>query len=279
MEVFMTSELVNLNFENYNVRTVVLNGTPFWVGVDVCRVLGYANANDAMSLHCKSYRDDLAKRYSILDRLGRKQETIILPEADVLRLIVSCQLPAAEKFERWIFEEVLPSIRKTGSYISPSQQVERLELENKIIRQKLRLFEEYNEDILYDFSQVASAMRIYRRPPFGESHLKKWLADHKIICLPFHKNDKPIQRYIEKDWFRLVMHEWKRNQIRRYEPRYLITQRGFNSMIDLAIREKVIELPLPKQDCLPHLFDEIIPPEAGGNITVSDYNGNDAEIS
>jgi len=108
-------------------------------------------------------------------------------------------------------------------------------------------------------------MRIYRKPPFGAGHLKQWLAEKKIICSAHYKNDKPIQRYIDNDWFRLVMHEWKRRGQRRYEPRYLITQRGFNAMIDMAIREKIICLPIPKNYCLPY-EDEPLPLEAGGDF-------------
>ncbi|WP_223291945.1 BRO-N domain-containing protein [Defluviicoccus vanus] len=74
--------------------------------------LGYANATDAMNRHCRG----VAKRYPIVDALGRMQEARILAEADVLRLIVHSNLPAAEQFERWVFEEVLPTIRKTGGY-------------------------------------------------------------------------------------------------------------------------------------------------------------------
>ena len=180
-------------------------------------------------------------------------------------------------FKRWITHEVIPTIRKTGQYSLSSPQVESLQTRLQLAEQKLQLFEEYNEDILYDFDQVAAAMRIYRKPPFGASHLKQWLADKKIICSAHYKNDKPIQQYIDRDWFRLVMHEWKRRGVRRYEPRYLITQRGFNGMIDLALRERVIHLPLPKDYCLPNLC-EPLPPEAGGAITVADEFGNDQVI-
>jgi hypothetical protein len=120
-------------------------------------------------------------------------------------------------------------------------------------------------------------MKIYRKPPFGARHLKKWLAEKKILCSAHYKNDKPIQRYIDLDWFRLVMHEWKRQGRRRYEPRYLITQRGFNGMIDLAIRERVIDLPIPKNYCLPQLC-ETLSLETGGQRSIDDLNGNEAAV-
>ena len=90
-------------------------GEPGFVGKDVCDRLGYANHNDAIGKHCRG----VAIRYPIPDALGRDQDTRILTEPDVLRLIVSSSLPDAQEFERWVFEEVLPSIRRTGQYVAP----------------------------------------------------------------------------------------------------------------------------------------------------------------
>lgn len=104
--------LIPMQFENTNIRVVADDaGEPMFVGKDVCDALGYANPNDAMKLHCKG----VAKRYP-LQTAGGPQEFRVLSEPDVLRLIVSSTLPAAERFERWVFEEVLPTIRRTGSY-------------------------------------------------------------------------------------------------------------------------------------------------------------------
>ena len=118
--------LTTFNFNGADVRTIVLpNGEPGFVGKDVCDRLGYANPNKAMGDHCKG----VPIRYPIPDALGRTQETRILTEPDVLRLIVSSNLPAAQEFERWVFEEVLPSIRRTGSYTAPaSSPVEALQV-------------------------------------------------------------------------------------------------------------------------------------------------------
>ena len=102
----------------------------------------------------------------------------------------------------------------------------------------------------------------------GVTICNKWRKDYTKFrdwALAHYKNDKPIQRYIDLDWFRLVMHEWKRQGRRRYEPRFLITQRGFNGMIDLAIRERVIDLPIPKTYCLPYLNEPLASEE--GRLT------------
>ncbi|OCA57873.1 hypothetical protein AA93_06985, partial [Xylella fastidiosa subsp. pauca 11399] len=99
------------HFESQAVRTVVDDHGEVWfVGKDVADVLGYADHRKALDAHCKGG----AKRLPLPDSLGRLQETRIISEPDMLRLIVSSKLPAAERFERWVFEEVLPTLRKTG---------------------------------------------------------------------------------------------------------------------------------------------------------------------
>ena len=114
------------NFNGAAVRTVVLpNGEPGFVGKDVAERLGYADTVNAIKQHCRG----VAIHHPIPDALGRMQQTRILTEPDVLRLIVSSTLPEAEAFERWVFEEVLPSIRRTGSYTAPaSSPVEALQV-------------------------------------------------------------------------------------------------------------------------------------------------------
>lgn len=105
------------NFNGADVRTVTLpNGEPGFVGKDVAERLGYADTAQAIRQHCRG----ALIQQPIPDALGRMQQTRILAEPDVLRLIVSSTLPEAEAFERWVFEEVLPSIRRTGGYTAPT---------------------------------------------------------------------------------------------------------------------------------------------------------------
>lgn len=106
---------VPFHFESAAIRVVDIAGEPWFVGKDVAEALGYANASDAITKHCKG----VAKRYP-LATLGGIQDIRILSEPDVLRLIVGSRLPSAQRFERWVFEDVLPSIRKTGAYRAPA---------------------------------------------------------------------------------------------------------------------------------------------------------------
>lgn len=108
--------LIPMQFENANIRIVTdESGEPWFVGKDVAEALGYADPTNAMKQHCKG----VVKRHP-LSTAGGMQEVRVLSEPDVLRLIVRSTLPAAERFERWVFEDVLPTIRKTGGYGNPA---------------------------------------------------------------------------------------------------------------------------------------------------------------
>lgn len=100
------------NPEFGSVRIIEENGKYLFCGTDVARALGYARPNEAVSKHCKG---TLKRR---TPTAGGIQEMLFIPEGDVYRLIVHSKLPSAERFERWVFDEVLPSIRKHGAYMT-----------------------------------------------------------------------------------------------------------------------------------------------------------------
>jgi len=245
-------------------------------------MLGYENPTKAIKdIHVRNaerFQDGAnCAQLKIQAEDGKFYDTYLYNFKGVLEVCRFSQQPNANAVMDWAWE-TLDRLRNKEIPMSFVQQIEFLQFRLQLAEQKLQLFEKYNENIFYDFDQMASAMWIYRKPPFGVSHLKKWLANKKIICSAHYKNDKPIQTYIDRGWFREVVHEWKRRGQRRYELRYLITQRGFNSIIDLAIRERLIDLPLPKDYCLPYL-QESLPPEAGGCLIVTDELGNDTWIN
>ena len=99
-------------FESLAVRIIPNTEKPLFVAKDVAVALGYENSNEAINKFC----DGVAIRYPISDRLGRKQEVRVIDEPDVYRLIFGSKLESAKRFQNWVFEEVLPTIRKTGSY-------------------------------------------------------------------------------------------------------------------------------------------------------------------
>lgn len=96
------------------IRIVTNADQTLFCGKDVAGALGYENPTKAVRMHCR--QDGGPKRYPIIDSLGRTQEARFITEGDVYRLIVSSHLPAAQQFEAWVFDEVLPSIRRHGLY-------------------------------------------------------------------------------------------------------------------------------------------------------------------
>lgn len=111
------NELITLQFEGSRCRNVIIDGARWWVGKDVCAILGYKDTVNALKLHCKG----VVKRHP-LQTAGGMQELRIISEPDVFRLISSSKLPAAERFEAWIYETVLREIYRTGAYISAAQK-------------------------------------------------------------------------------------------------------------------------------------------------------------
>lgn len=110
------SNLITLNFQHSDTVRIFLdeNGTPLFVAKDVAKTLGYANTKDAIARHCKG----VAKHHP-LPTQGGTQVVRVIYEPDVYRLIFGSKLQSATQFQDWVFNEVLPSIRKTGTYTAP----------------------------------------------------------------------------------------------------------------------------------------------------------------
>ena len=96
-----------------DIRTVEIDGEAWFVGKDVAGALGYAKPLGAVSTHVE--KDDSLKR-GLMDSLGREQETIFINESGLYALIFGSKLDSAKKFKKWVTSEVLPAIRKNGSY-------------------------------------------------------------------------------------------------------------------------------------------------------------------
>lgn len=106
--------IVPFQFEDHEIRAMQLGGEPWFVAKDIATVLGYANPQKAVRDHCK--RAMPIGGEPIVHPYELDPQTVIIPEPDVYRLIMRSRLPKAEKFEEWVVSEVLPQIRKTGSY-------------------------------------------------------------------------------------------------------------------------------------------------------------------
>lgn len=113
--------LIPFNFSGAEIRVITdAQGEPWFVAKDVADLLEYSNPHEAVRTHCKGVREIL------IPSAGGDQMTKVMPERDVYRLIMRSKMPAAEAFEEWVVGEVLPSIRKTGSYQQPVTPGEQL---------------------------------------------------------------------------------------------------------------------------------------------------------
>lgn len=114
------NEIVKI-YNNQQVRIIQQDGEPWFVAKDVCDVLGIRNSRDAISTLMSD-----EKGVGTTDTLGGKQEVVLVNEPGVYRLVFRSRKREAEKFKRWVFHEVLPSIRRTGAYVAPNLGIEQL---------------------------------------------------------------------------------------------------------------------------------------------------------
>ena len=124
------------NDEFGSIRTVTIENEPWFVGKDVAEVLGYQNGSRDINRHV----DDEDKLCTKIEYAGQKREVTIINESGLYSLILSSKLPNAKKFKRWVTSEVLPSIRKTGSYGKPMSELEILQCSiNQLIEQERKI--------------------------------------------------------------------------------------------------------------------------------------------
>ena len=203
------------NDEFGNVRVIEEDGKCLFCGADVAKALGYSNSRKALIDHCKG----VTKRDTLT--AGGKQQLSFIPESDVYRLIVHSNLPTAERFERWVFDEVLPSIRKHGAYLTPEtleqailnpdtmiklctalkdeqeknktlQAVNSsLTVDNQIMRPKAEYFDELvDRNLLTNFRETAKLLRV------KEKAFLQFLFDKKFI---YRDKKGKIQPYADKN--------------------------------------------------------------------------------
>ena len=158
-----------------SVRTILQDGNILFCGKDVAEALGYQRAADAIAAHCKGV--------CVLPTPsnGGVQRMKFITEGDVYRLITHSRLPAAEQFESWVFDEVLPSIRKTGSYTVSEQTLKNLACLKKL-QEQLNI----SKDLEAKFSELAAgALKNYREWREERDRLRTQAANiqHQIDTL------------------------------------------------------------------------------------------------
>lgn len=198
------------------LRTYEEDGQILFCGKDVAASLGYKDTTNAMKRHCRG----VAKRHPIQDSLGRTQEAVFITEPDLYRLITHSKLPTAEKFERWVFEEVLPAIRRTGGYMvakqdeTPEQIMARAVLvaQDTIERQKKQI-DELKPKALFADAVAASdgtclvgelaKMLKQNGVNIGQNRLFSWLRENGYLGKTGSNRNVPTQRSMEQGLFRI----------------------------------------------------------------------------
>ena len=142
------------NTEFGNIRTLTIDFEPWFVGKDIATALGYAKPENAVKAHV----DNEDKSTTPIQGSGYKTKAIIINESGLYSLILSSKLPNAKKFKRWVTSEVLPAIRKTGSYsIEPLQPTERITTKDDYLRAASIVGSCRNERLPYVLSILAKA--------------------------------------------------------------------------------------------------------------------------
>lgn len=203
-----------VNEEFGSVRTIEENGKILFCGSDVAKALGYRRPKDAINAHCKG----AVKRRLLTN--GGTQEMKMISEGDVYRLISHSRLPSAEKFESWTFDDVLPTIRRTGGYISNEEMfIENYlpfldESYKNLFRLQITFISKLNERIRNDKPLVDFALHVAdsedlidmnamaklaadKNFNIGRTRLFRWLKEMGVLM----SNNLPYQRYIDRRYF------------------------------------------------------------------------------
>lgn len=194
----MTELTTFTNPEFGQVRTIDVDGSPWLVAKDVAAALGYKNSRDAIARHVDEEDKGVVKH----DTPSGEQEMVVINESGLYSLVLSSKLPKAREFKRWVTSEVLPSIRKTGSYTMPklSKEMQALFLlDDRTQKQEARLTALENT-MTVDYSQqqtlkkavgrvVVEALGGKSAPAYNDPHVRGKL---------FSECNRDVQ-----DWFRV----------------------------------------------------------------------------
>jgi anti-repressor protein len=203
--------IIPFNFQSNEVRVIEKEGEPWFVAKDIAELLGYSNTAKAVRDHCKGVNEmDTPTQ-------GGVQTVKVIPERDLYRLIMRSKMPEAEKFEEWVVGEVLPSIRKTGSYgvqaidFSNQHQVAGLlaqslervqEQQNKIEQDKPKV--EFHDKVIVseDSISIGDAAKVLGT---GRNRLLSFLRKKAWVT----RKNEPYQAKIEGGYMDVKLSPWE----------------------------------------------------------------------
>lgn len=233
------NELQIFNSEEFgNIRTTEINGQPYFVAVDVAKALGYSTPRDAISRHCKGVvKHDTPTSSGV-------QSVSYINEGDMYRLIMKSKLPSAERFESWVMDEVLPTIRKTGGYHLPqtysealreladmAEQKEKLMLENEQMKPKAEFFDAVADSkTAISMNEVSKVLAI---KGYGRNNLFEFLRDKGVL----DRYNVPYQRYVDAGYFRVIEQKYMKNGEPQVTTKTLVYQKGVDAIRKLLLKE------------------------------------------
>lgn len=205
------NELQIFNNEEFGqVRTIEIDGKPYFSAKDVAEALGYSNPRKAILDHCKG----VTKRDTLT--AGGQQAVNFIPEGDIYRLIVRSNLPNAERFEKWVFDEVIPRIRQTGGYQLPQTYAEALRALADKAEQNEKLtarIETMRPKEIFADAVAASKTSILigelaklitqNGYEIGQTRLFKWMRERGYLIKDGSSKNMPMQRYVQQGLFEI----------------------------------------------------------------------------
>lgn len=228
------------NEEFGKVRTVEVDGEPWFVGKDIAVALGYENPQKAIRDHVFEEDVKMGERGvtpSIEDGLGRKQYPTFVNESGVYALVFGSKLKEAKRFKHWVTSEVLPAIRKTGTYNLPrtyaealraladkAEEAERLAIENKEMKPKAEFFDAVADSkTAFSMNDVAKVLDV---KGYGRNKLFEFLRDNGIL----DAHNVPYQRYVDRGWFRVIEQHFQKNGEPVVTTKTLVYQKGVDGI-------------------------------------------------
>lgn len=209
------NELKVFNSEEFgDVRTVTINGDPWFVGKDVAAALGFTNPRDAISTHV--FDED--KGVESIDTLGGKQKMTVINESGLYALVFGSRLKSAQRFKHWVTSEVLPAIRRTGGYQMPAPQGKELlalavlEAQKTIEAQNTEIERMKPKAIFADAVSASTSSiligdlaKLLRQNGVdtGQKRLFEQLRNEGYLMKTGSSRNMPKQKYVENGFFQI----------------------------------------------------------------------------
>ena len=188
------------------VRTVAIDGVVYFVASDIARALGYKNPQKAIRDHCKRVNE------SFIPSNGGEQKAKVITKSDIYRLIVRSKLESADEFESWIFDEIMPTIEKTGAYIEEGREQEMVnyyfsslssDLQGQIVNElmeKNKKLQQFYDDLM-NTEGLMSINTVAKELGIGEYKLFSFLRSKKVLFYDKNMVNVPYERFRKEGKF------------------------------------------------------------------------------